>query len=124
VILGLGIDVCPVERIEQVLSRHDEIFCERIFTPEERKYAGNGRARAERLAARFAAKEAAIKALGAPEGLRWKDMEVVNDENGAPSLKLEGKAHERMEALGVSRVLISLTHAGGVAMAVVILEGD
>ncbi len=123
-ILGLGVDVCPIERIEQVLGRHGDIFSSRVFTDREREYAGTGVVMAERLAARFAAKEAAIKALNAPEGLRWLDMEVVNAENGSPCLNLEGNAALRAQEMGVSRTLISLSHAGGVAVAVVIFEGD
>ncbi len=123
-ILGLGVDVCPIERIAGALGRHGHVFSDRIFTDRERQYAGNGAVKHDRLAARFAAKEAAIKALGAPDGLRWKDMEVVNASDGAPTLCLAGRAKERADELGVSRVMLSLTHAGGIAVAVVILEGD
>ncbi len=123
-ILGLGIDVCPVERIEQVLDRHGDIFADRVFTEGEREHAGEGVVKSERLAARFAAKEATIKALGAPEGLRWREMEVVNAEDGAPSLHLTGRAAERASKMGVTRTFLSLSHAGGVAVAVVIFEGD
>ena len=123
-IVGLGIDVCPVARIAEILGRHGALFADRVFTPGELGHAGNGVVRAERLAARWAAKEAAIKALGAPEGLRWHDMEVVNDAVGAPSLRLDGAASARAEALGVTRAPLSLSHAAGVAVAVVILEGD
>jgi holo-[acyl-carrier protein] synthase len=123
VILGLGIDVCPVERIQGIIERHGAIFTDRVFTAIERDHAGEGVVRAERLAARWAAKEAAIKALGAPPGLRWHDLEVVNDDAGAPALELRGSAAERAAALGTAQVWISLSHAGGVALAVVILEG-
>ena len=122
-ILGLGIDVCPVERIQGIIERHGAVFTERVFTAGERAHAGSGVVRAERLAARWAAKEAAIKALGAPPGTKWHDLEVVNDDDGAPSLALRGAAAERAAALGTSRTWISLSHAGGVAVAVVVLEG-
>ena len=121
-IVGLGIDVCPVERIEGIFERHGEAFARRVFTDIERAHAGDGVVRDERLAARWAAKEAAIKALGAPPGLRWHDLAVVNDEGGAPSLVLSGAAGQRAGELGVSRTLLSLSHAGGVAVAVVVLE--
>jgi holo-[acyl-carrier protein] synthase len=124
VILGLGVDICPVERIEGILRRHGDIFSTRVFTDGERDRAGAGKVTAERLAARFAAKEAAVKALGAPDGLRWRDMEVVTGDDGAPSMRFRGKAKERAEELGVKRVLISLSHAGGMAVAIVILEGN
>ncbi|MDJ0766156.1 MAG: holo-ACP synthase [Myxococcota bacterium] len=122
-ILGLGIDVCPIDRIEQVLGRHGDIFSRRVFTDSEQAHAGDGRARAERLAARWAAKEASIKALGGPSGLRWRDMEVVNAPSGAPALLFHGQAAERAQEMGVVRRFLSLSHAGGVAVAVVILEG-
>jgi len=123
VIVGLGIDVCPVARIAEILERHGALFADRVFTAGEREHAGNGVVRNERLAARWAAKEAAIKALGAPEGLRWHDLEVVNDAGGAPSLRLGGAAQARFAALGAARALLSLSHAAGVAVAVVVLEG-
>jgi holo-[acyl-carrier protein] synthase len=123
VIVGLGIDVCPVARIAGILERHGALFADRVFTPGELTHAGNGAVRNERLAARWAAKEAAIKALGAPEGLRWHDMEVVNDAGGAPSLRLDGAASASAEAKGVTRALLSLSHAAGVAVAIVVLEG-
>jgi holo-[acyl-carrier protein] synthase len=123
VILGLGVDICPIERLEQALGRHGEIFANRVFTEGEKNHAGSGVVKGERLAARFAAKEAAIKALGSPQGLAWKDMEVVNDSDGAPSLLLHGRAKEHADNIGVSHVLLSLSHAGGIAVAVVVLEG-
>jgi holo-[acyl-carrier protein] synthase len=123
VIVGLGIDVCPVSRIAEILERHGALFADRVFTPGELEHAGNGVVRNERLAARWAAKEAAIKALGAPEGLRWHDLEVVNAADGAPSLRLQGAAEARAASRGVSRALLSLSHAAGVAVAVVVLEG-
>jgi holo-[acyl-carrier protein] synthase len=122
-ILGLGIDVCKVERIAEILGRHGALFAERVFTPGELAHAGNGVVRDERLAARWAAKEAAIKALGAPAGLGWHDLEVVNAADGAPSLRLAGAAQACADAKGVARALLSLSHAAGVAVAVVVLEG-
>lgn len=122
-IIGMGIDVCPIERIKSIVERHGDIFVDRIFTEGEKSHAGKGVARAERLAARFAAKEATIKAFGAPEGLRWKDMEVVNAPSGAPSLQLHGELARIGEDRGVTRSHLSLTHAGGIAIAVVVLEG-
>jgi holo-[acyl-carrier protein] synthase len=123
VILGVGIDVCPVERIRGILERHGDLFADRVFTAGEKAHAGDGPVRDERLAARWAAKEASIKALGAPTGLRWHDMEVVNAEDGSATLKLDGLADERAREMGVERVWLSISHAGGVAVAVVILEG-
>jgi holo-[acyl-carrier protein] synthase len=123
VILGLGLDLCPIERIEEIIHRHGEIFCRRVFTDRERAYADHGARPAERYAARFAAKEAAIKALGGPEGIHWKEMEVERQHTGAPLLRLHGRARACAESMGVTRILVSLTHAGGMASAVVVLEG-
>ena len=124
-ILGMGIDICPISRIEEIVDRQGYLFTNRVFTQEERDYARKGkRVTGERLAARWAAKEAAIKALGAPGGLRWHDMEVANSPDGAPSLILRGAAKEHADRIGVKRVHISLSHSGGVSVAVVILEGD
>ena len=123
-ILGIGVDLCPVDRLERILGRHGDLFTERVFTPAERAYAGDGVNAAERLAARFAAKEAVIKAMGgSPSGLRWQDMEVMRGEGGAPSMKLKGAAKKRAEEMGVDRIWISLTHAGGSAAAMVVFEG-
>ena len=123
-ILGMGIDICPISRIEDIVDRQGDLFTNRVFTQEERDHAKKGKkVTGERLAARWAAKEAAIKALGAPGGLKWHDMEVANSPDGAPSLILRGAAKEHADSIGVERVHISLSHAGGVSVAVVILEG-
>ena len=121
-ILGLGVDICPVNRIEEVLERQGVSFEEKVFTDGERRYSV-GKAKGDRLAARWAAKEAGIKALGAPEGLHWHDLEVRNREDGAPTLIMRGAAAERAKTLGVTNTLLTLSHAGGMAVAVVILEG-
>ena len=122
-ILGLGVDLCPIERIEQMIDRHGRKFLDRVYTAEEQQYADQGRVKGERFAARFAAKEAAIKALGAPEGLRWKDMEVRRQPSGVPTMNFHGAAETAAAERGVTRTTLSLSHAGGMAVAVVILEG-
>jgi holo-[acyl-carrier protein] synthase len=124
-ILGIGVDLCPVDRLAQILERRGHLFVERVFTKNEDAYAGQGRNRAERLAARFAAKEAVIKAFGgAPSGLKWLDMEVVNRSNGAPMLVFKGAAQTHAETVGVTKSWLSLTHAGNAAVAMVVLEGE
>lgn len=122
-ILGLGIDVCPIERMAGIVERHGDVFTSRVFTDTELAYAGSGKVKAERLAARFAAKEAAIKALGAPSGIRWKDIAVVNEPSGAPLLTLDGVMAEQAQRRGVRQMHLTLSHAGGIAVAVVVLEG-
>ncbi len=125
-LLGLGIDVVDVARIQRILEgppARVERFLARCFTPAERAYCEDGRDRAYRFGARFAAKEAASKALGVPAGISWHDVEVVRRER-APSLELRGAAAERARRLGVERTFVSLTHDGAVAAAVVALEGS
>jgi holo-[acyl-carrier protein] synthase len=123
-ILGVGIDLAPVGRIERLLDRYAGRFAEKVFTDGERAYC-RARARpAEHFAARFAAKEALLKALGVPEGLRWHELEVASTAGRAPRLLLHGEAARAASRRGVLRVHLSLTHAGGQAAAVVILEGE
>jgi holo-[acyl-carrier protein] synthase len=125
VICGLGIDICPVERIEGILERQGGMFADRVFTSTEKQYAEAGPAvRGQRYAARWAAKEATIKALGGPPGLKWTEMEVVNSEDGVPSLVLHGEAAKCAERQGATRNWLTITHAGGVAVAVVVLERE
>ncbi len=123
-ILGLGVDVCPVDRIDGVVERHGDLFLKRVFTEAELEYAGDNRVTTERLAARWAAKEATIKALRDTKDLNWTDMEVLREEDGAPRLVLHGTAKKRADEMGVTRTLRTLTHAGGIAVAVVIMEGN
>ncbi len=121
-IVGLGVDICPIDRIRSAIERQGDPFTKRVFTQGEIAHAGEKKVKYERLAARFAAKEAAIKALGGPSGIDWHEMEVENSPSGAPSLLLHGKSKEYADALGATNTLITISHAGGVAVAVVILE--
>ena len=114
-ILGVGVDVCSVERVNQACTRPG--FVDRVFTIAEQR--GNDQSRA----GRFAAKEALAKALGAPAGLRWEDCEVLTDETGRPSLVVSGTVAERIEELGISRMHVSISHDAGVAVAMVVCEG-
>lgn len=123
-ILGMGVDVCPIERIETILKRQGDVFAQRVFTKTELEYAGDGPVKMERLAARFAVKEAAIKALSSVDDLRWKDMEVINKPDGTPVLHFYGRADECAKQMGVVRKLVSISHAGGIAVAFVVLEGE
>lgn len=123
-ILGHGVDLAEVERVRRSVERFGDRFLERVFTAGERAYAGDGPRRDERLAARFAAKEAVFKALGTgwAQGVGWTDIEVVREASGRPVLSLHGKARELAETLGVRRWHLSLTHTGTMAMASVIAE--
>mgnify|MGYP001589506149 CR=1 FL=1 len=122
-ILGVGIDLTPISRVAAILARHGRRFEERVFTNGEREYC-TGRAQpAQHFAARFAAKEAAIKALGAPKGLSWVELETVTGPNGAPGLRLHGHAAAAAGRLGIKAAHVTLTHAADLVAAVVILEG-
>jgi holo-[acyl-carrier protein] synthase len=124
VIVGLGADIAEVDRIEAAIARHGRAFLERVFTPQEIAYCERHRARGERYAARFAAKEATMKALGTgwSRGVRWVDIEVTREASGRPTIELRGAARQHAERMGVSRILVSLTHSGNIAFAEVIFE--
>ncbi|KAB8197905.1 holo-ACP synthase [Nonomuraea phyllanthi] len=115
-ILGIGVDVVDIARFEAALERTPRL-AERLFTEDEQGLP------VASLAARFAAKEAVAKALGAPRGLGHREAEVRRDESGRPSLRMTGKVAEAAYDLGVKRWHISLSHDGGVAVAYVIAEG-
>jgi holo-[acyl-carrier protein] synthase len=127
VILGVGIDLVDIARVEQMLSRRGERAVDRLFTPGEAAYARARAQPARHFAARFAAKEAAFKALAGDDLARtigWREIEVVVEDDGRPSLTLHGAAAQRAAALRVRRALVSLTHCEGVAGAVVVLDGE
>jgi holo-[acyl-carrier protein] synthase len=122
VVIGLGIDVASVERVARALERFGDRLWERVLTEGERADAVSHRERAQFLAGRFAAKEAAYKALGGPPRVLWHDIEVRRAERGRPRLELLGEAGAQAERLGVTQSLVSLSHDAGVAAAVVVLE--
>lgn len=120
-VVGIGVDLCSVARIARLLERTPRAAA-RLFTPDELDYAGVGPGAAARLAARFATKEAVVKALGgAVPGMGWHDAAVPGGD-GAPTLVVTGGAATRAEQLGVSRWHLSLSHDGGVAVAMVVAE--
>jgi holo-[acyl-carrier protein] synthase len=125
VILGIGTDLAEVNRISHSVARFGERFLSRVYTPAERAYALSKANSSERLAARFAAKEAGMKAIGTGwrGGVTWQDFEVINEPSGRPTLRLRGIAEKVAKELGVNRVSVSLTHTAELAFAVVILEG-
>lgn len=126
-IVGTGIDICEVARIRKAIEApHGPRLLERVFTEREIAYAERRANRYERYAARFAAKEAGMKALGTGwrKGLSWRDLEVVNLRSGRPTLQLHGRAEELAAGLRVTNVALSLTHTADQGMAMVILEGE
>lgn len=115
--LTVGVDMIEIERIQAVVDRRGQRFLDRIYTPRELSYC---RGRIPELAVRFAAKEAVAKALGTGiRGLSWREMEVVADRRGKPTVALHGRAAERARALGVLEWAISLSHAREHALAMV-----
>jgi len=124
-IVGTGIDIAEVSRIGQSIARFGDRFLQRIFTAGEIHYCDSKANRVERYAARFAAKEAAMKALGTgwSHGVRWRDYEVARLPGGRPTIKFHGKAGEIAATLGVKNTALSLSHTAEQAIAQVILEG-
>jgi len=123
-IVGTGIDIAEVPRIQQAIERYGQRFLERIFTAGEMRYCDSKANRMERYAARFAAKEAAMKALGTGwnHGVRWRDCEVVRAPGGRPTLSFHGRAGEFAARLGVKNAALSISHTAEQAIAQVILE--
>jgi holo-[acyl-carrier protein] synthase len=123
VIVAVGIDVVLVARFEQALIRTPRL-AERLFTVAERHTRSGAPRSPESLAARFAAKEAVAKALGAPRGLNWHDCEIVADADGRPWLMVAGTVAAAAAQRGITRWHLSLSHDGGIASAMVLAEGD
>lgn len=124
-VIGVGIDVVPVERMQDMLDRHGDRVLKRLFTPGEIARANDVAYQTLYLAGRLAAKEAAYKALsaeGADLGIGWQSIEVERLADGRPQLVLHGPALARFRALGASRCHVSLSHDGGIAAAVVLIE--
>lgn len=123
-ILGVGTDLAEVERIRESIARFGDRFLNRIYTAGERAYAASKANPVERLAARFAAKEAGMKAIGTgwSQGVRWQDFAVANEKSGRPILGLDGVAKRIADAMGVKHISLSLTHTSALAFAIVIVE--
>ncbi len=123
-IVGTGIDIVEVPRMAAALERHGQRILRRLFTEGEIGYCEAKANRVESYAARFAAKEAGLKAIGTGwnHGVGWRDLEVRREPGGRPTLAFQGKAAEIADSLGVKRVSLSLSHTGQHAIAQVILE--
>jgi|SRR5438045_7718725 len=123
-IVGSGIDLTEVDRVAEAIERFGDRFLNRVFTEAEIRYCQSKKNSAERYAARFAAKEAAMKAIGTGlrRGVTWKNVEVAHATGGRPILRLSGRAADFANALGTKHIALSLTHSAQTAMAMVILE--
>lgn len=123
-IVGIGLDAIETARINRLIMTKGDAFALRVFTPSEIAYCESKKNKAQHYAARFAAKEALMKALGTGKqfGLSWQEIEVYNDALGKPGIKLSGRALELARERGVGAIHLSLTHLKEMAIAVVILE--
>ncbi len=122
-IVGIGVDVVEVDRVRRLLERHPR-FRQRVFTPDEVAYCEAKASPAESYAARWAAREACIKALGGIRGVRWQDIAVGRAPTGAPHLSLDGAARPRAREVGASDVLVSLGHERKMATAFCVAVGE
>ena len=120
-LVAIGVDLAEIDRIENLIGRYGNRFLKRVFTKNEITYCSKKVTAASSYAARFAAKEAVLKTtgLGLNKGLNWKDIEVVNDEKGKPSVKLYGKTNEMLHD---KKIHISLSHTKNFAIAMVTVE--
>lgn len=125
-VIGLGTDIVEVLRIAQMIERHGEIFLGRVFTPGEIEYCSARKAATQHYAGRWAAKEAILKAMGTgwTRGIQWQDMEIRNDASGRPRVVLSGGAHEVCNQLGVTDMMVSLSHCRSHASAFAIALGN
>jgi len=125
-IVGSGIDMVEIGRIQQSMDRYGKRFLDRIYTPAEQAYCLRKRMAAESFAARFAAKEAGAKALGTgiSRGVNWLEIEVMREPGGRPTLRFHGRAAEFAAHLGATRAALSITHTAAFSLASVVLEND
>ncbi len=123
-IVGLGVDIAEVQRVQAAIERRGAPFLRRVYTTNEKEYCERFKNKFERYAGRFAAKEAVMKALGTGwrSGVRWVDIEVVREKSGRPTIALSGEAAKIAERLGVKRISLSITHTETQALAHVIFE--
>ena len=126
-IIGIGVDIVDISRIEHAIQAHEDRFLRRVYTPQEIAYCEQVARRAERYATRFAAKEAARKAIGAAvpvKALSWQDVEIISSTEGAPQLRFHGQAADLLRPFGATRAHVSLSHADNQAVAYVVLEAE
>ena len=123
-IIGCGIDIVKIERIEKIINKWEESFTNRVFTHSERQYCEKKKSGYQSYAGRFAAKEAFLKALGLGlNGVSWKDVEVNNNRFGQPFLKLDGKLKKIVSDKKIAKIFLTISHTNEYAIAEVILEG-
>lgn len=123
-IVGIGVDIVDVGRVDGLLERYRERFVRRVFTDAENRYAGKSVKTAEKLAGRFAVKEAVLKAFGTgkSQGILWRDVETVPGPRGRPKVNLYGNASNYLKSINADIVHVSISHDGGKAVAFVVIE--
>ena len=124
-VIGIGVDIIEIERLERALESHGKRLRERLFTPREIEYCTQAGREGERFATRFAAKEAARKALGAVRelaALAWHEVEIISSSQGAPQLEFHGRALEVIDSAGITHTHVSMSHSKDQAVALVLLE--
>jgi holo-[acyl-carrier protein] synthase len=124
-IIGIGTDIIECLRIAQMIERHGELFITRVYTPHEIQYCQSRKLATQHFAGRWAAKEAILKALGTGwrRGISWRDVEVRNEPGGRPTVALRGGARDVVEQLGITRMLISISHCRSHATAYALAQG-
>lgn len=124
-VIGVGTDIVAVSRVARMLEKHDQDFLDRVFTRSESEYCGQHKASAQHFAGRWAAKEAALKALGTgwARGIQWTDIEVTNLPGGAPVIQLHSEAAARAAELGILMLHVSISHCEEFAVAFVVAHG-
>ena len=125
-VVGIGTDIIECLRIAQMIERHGELFLNRVYTPQEIEYCSQRKAATQHYAGRWAAKEAVLKALGTgwARGISWRDIEVRSQTGGKPLIRLEGGAGEVSQRLGISSMLISISHCRSHATAYALALGN
>jgi holo-[acyl-carrier protein] synthase len=124
-IIGIGTDIIECLRIAQMIERHGELFISRVYTPHEIQYCQSRKQATQHFAGRWAAKEAVLKALGTGwrKGISWRDVEIRNEPGGRPTIALRGGARDVVEQLGISEMLISISHCRSHATAYALAHG-
>lgn len=125
-IIAHGIDLVDRPRIKQMVQRHGERFLNRVYTPKEQQYAESHRDKIEKLAGRFAAKEAVLKLMGTGwiGKIAWTDIEIVNNSAGQPEVTISGEVERIAEKLGITQISVSITHTANFAIASAIALAD
>lgn len=113
-VIGIGTDITECDRIQEMINKHEDVFLKRVFTDHEIAYCSSRKPSAQHFAGRWAAKEAILKAIGTgwAQGIRWVDMEILNDPAGKPAVTLSGVAREVCDGQGIGEILISISHCG------------